>query len=585
MEEQPQLDNTTFHPAADEVVNELIDAARQDHSDSTDVEIKSGSGGLPESLTATLSAFANRPGGGVIILGLAEDRGFSVVRLGDPAALARALADRARKALDPPLTPEIELVQFEGVTLVVARVPELPAALKPCVVRRTGAAYVRGFDGDHSISDQEIEVFRSDRGQPTFDRQPVEGSSAEDLDSTLTSLFVAEVRNQPSRLATMSDEDILFHKNVIAADRSRLTLAGLYALGSYPQRLLPSLQITASVVPTETTDPKTRSQDIAYISGALPDMLDAALPWIRRNTSTRVVFDGQGQGRSVAQYPDEAVRELVANALVHRDLGPHVQSVSVNLRLDSTQMVLTNPGGLWGITVEQLGRTGGGVSRNPVLYEICKFLRTRSGARVIEGIGSGIAAARRALLDAGMTPPKFIDSGVRFTVLVPRHTLLDPADLQWISDLPESRQLTDSQKHALVVMRRGGEWTNHGYRTQFALDSVEARRELLGLVQAGLALAEGDGRGRIYRLADSPPRAHSQAANRSLPASAVTRNGEAVLRALEAGAATVAQLEARTKLSKRQITYALEKLRESGHVVLIGNPGDRGSQYRLFSAN
>lgn len=580
MEEQPELDGLPGPSVLDDAIAELVDSARQDHSDSSGIEIKSGLGGLPDSLTATLSAFANRPGGGVIILGLSEEQGFSSVSLPEPAMLARALVERARKALEPAVTPEVELVHFEGSVLVVARVAELPVAAKPCFVRRTGLAYVRGFDGDHSISDQEQEVFRSDRGQPAFDRQPIDGSSSDDLDPVLTSLFLSEVRSQPSSLAAMTDEEILFHKNVVAPDRARLTLAGLYALGSYPQRLLPSLQITASAAPLEPADSSTRSRDVAYISGSLPDMLDASLPWIRRNTSSRVVFDEEGHGRSVAQYPNEAVRELVANALVHRDLGPHVQSVSVNLRLENNRLVLTNPGGLWGITVEQLGRVGGGVSRNPALYEICKFVRTRSGARVIEGIGSGIVAVRRSLLNAGMTPPKFIDNGVRFSVLVPRHTLLDPADLHWLSDLSGSSDLTDSQKHALVVMRRGGTWTNHRYRTEFALDSVEARRELGGLVQAGLAIADGDGRGRVYRIKPADPVRPTEAPA-SARAKGATRHGASVLKALADGPATVAGLEGSTKLSRRQISYALERLRQSGHVVLDGAPGKKNSLYRL----
>lgn len=581
VEEQPEITDLEAVGSPDEAVAEMVDSARQDNSDTTAVEIKSGSGGLPDSLTATISSLSNRPGGGTIILGLDESQGFLPVHLANPAVLARALADRARKAVDPPVTPDIQLVPFERATLVVARVPELPTALKPCVVRRTGKSYVRSFDGDLSLSEQEAEVFRSARGQPAFDRQPVEESSMSDLDSTLTSLFIAEVRNQPSRLATMSDEEILFHKAVVAPDRTRLTLAGLYALGTYPQRLLPSLGVTASVLPGDPANESLRSQDIAYLAGALPDMLDAAMPWIRRNTSTRVVIDGQGHGRSMPQYPDEAVRELVANALVHRDLGPHMQSVSVNLRLDNERLILTNPGGLWGITVEQLGRVGGGVSRNPTLYEICKFLRTRSGARVIEGIGSGIIAARRSLTNAGMTPPRFMDNGVRFTVLLPRHTLLDPRDLAWLAQLPEVDTLTDSQKHALARMRRGETWTNYTYRTQFSMDSVEARRELVGLVQAGLAVADGESRGRMYRIASGLGARDSDSSQPSTGSVVhTTKNGAALLHLLDTGPKTATELEQESGLERAQVAYALRRLRDAGQVMLVGRQGVRTSQYR-----
>lgn len=107
----------------------------------------------------------------------------------------------------------------------MAHIPELPPSLKPCRVRATGKAYVRGYDGDHTISEQE-EVFRANRGQPVFDREPLENSSGQDLDETLVATFLSEVRNRSARLAAMPDEDVLFVTGVLAEDRHRLTVAG-----------------------------------------------------------------------------------------------------------------------------------------------------------------------------------------------------------------------------------------------------------------------------------------------------------------------------------------------------------------------
>jgi len=66
--------------------------------DVTSVEVKAARGGLPESLTSTLSALANLPGGGTIILGLDEAAGFRPVRLADPQALKQGLAARTGRS-------------------------------------------------------------------------------------------------------------------------------------------------------------------------------------------------------------------------------------------------------------------------------------------------------------------------------------------------------------------------------------------------------------------------------------------------------------------------------------------------------
>ncbi|MFT4165685.1 MAG: ATP-binding protein [Microlunatus sp.] len=59
----------------------------------------------------------------------------------------------------------------------------------------------------------------------------------------------------------------------------------------------------------------------------------------------------------------------------------------------------------------RLGRPGAKSAVNPVLYDICKFVRMPDASRVIEGEGGGIREAITALTSAGLRPPRFIDTG------------------------------------------------------------------------------------------------------------------------------------------------------------------------------
>jgi len=181
------------------------------------------------------------------------------------------------------------------------------------------------------------------------------------------------------------------------------------------------------------------------------------------------------------------VRELLSNALIHRDLGPYALTQAITLRLDERQLVPSNPGGLWGITVDRLGKTGVTSARNGHLLRICQNVRSKEGNRVVEALASGIPAVLASLRHAGMVPPRFHDQGISFTVTVPNHALLASDDLGWLASLPAAAALSDRQRHALVAMRHGRTWTNQTFRETFPMDAREARNELAGLVKVGRA--------------------------------------------------------------------------------------------------
>lgn len=503
-------------------LQDAIVGLRERRGDSAEIEVKSAAGGAP-TLGPTLCAFANMPEGGTIILGLDEAAGFVPVDLTSVAALEQAVSDQARTSVVPPLRCEFQIFRVSGKPVLVVEVTGLPLDQRPA--RHGGKAYLRQTDGDYVMSEQglaQLELAKTQAKQPTHpDRRPVPGSSADDLDGGLVASYLAAARAASRRYAAATDAQILLHTGVTTRS-GEVSLAGLYAMGQFPQSGSPSLGITAAAVPPRESD-SPRTRDLVHLIGPIPDLLDEAMAWVLRNTRTTMGYDDRGHGVDRSELPMRAVREIVANALVHRNLDPITDSKRVEIRLLNDQLVITSPGGLWGVSESQLGRPGAKSAVNPVLYEICKFVRMADASRVIEGEGGGIREATQALTAAELRPPRFIDSGLQFTVIISRHTLVEGQT---------------------------------SYRISPSLAS--SAQEQLEVLETALS--------RPARLDDmGAPRPR-------------VKNSDSILSAM-AAASTLHELVAATGLTEGQVRYALKRLIESGDVVMIGSQGVRDTRY------
>lgn len=402
-------------------LDDLVAGLRAAGGDHAEVEVKSAAGGLPSSLTSTLSALANLPGGGTIILGLDEATGFRAVTLPDPQALKQGLAAKARSFI-PPIRLSIRDGVVDGLPVVVAQVHECDPSAKPCRVAASGAAYIRSYDGDFQLSVLEEQAFLAARQPPVFDRVPVAGASRGDLDSELVEEFLHSVRERdPHGLGRFADDrELLRRAGVIHRDEVP-SVAGLLALGVHPQEWFPRFVIQASAEPLPSDPPGARARNQSTITGPIPRMLDEALAWARRTFDTAIVSDPDGTVHDVPAYPYIAFRELIANALIHRDLDHWSAGMAVEVRLRRDRLVVSNPGGLYGITVGRLGHDAVTSARNARLIAICQHVRTPdTRARVIEALASGIPTVTSALAEAGLPPAHYTDAGIRFTVVLHR---------------------------------------------------------------------------------------------------------------------------------------------------------------------
>lgn len=493
-----------------EEIREIIAGLYLRGGDSAQVEVKRAEGGLPENLPTTVCAFANMPEGGLIILGVDEKNDFHVNGVADPAVVEAALVDQARKTVSP--TPRVDtwVVPVGGVVVVVAEVQGLSVADKPATYR--GKAYLRQSDGDYVMGDNElrmIEVAKLHRDeQVRYDDRELPGTSMSDLDEKLLGSFLNTVRSRSSRLSGVSDDAQLLQHMRVTTSSGALTLAGAYALGFYPQGFEPSLEVTAAVRGARAGT-AARTRNLQKFSGPVPVLLEDIMVWMRTNLNRTQVYTDDGGMVDQYEFPLRAVREAVANALVHRDLGPDTLGVgkSIDIRLTDTSLVIMNPGGLRGLTVEQL--KGDALARaavNQRVYAISAYLTTGDGKRVIEGEGGGIMEMFEASRQAGLPSPDLIDSGVQFVVKFWREATpgTQPVKPVEVVNPGDFAHLGKNVPAVVRELRNPGSTgrTMKEISTATGLSLGQVRWAMKSLVEADLATMEGQqgDRTTTYRL-------------------------------------------------------------------------------------
>lgn len=421
------------HISAPTELQAQVDAAvpqlRTAGTDLETVEVKSAEGGFPDSVLKSISAFSNGRGG-LIILGL-TDADFLPVPI-DAAKLAADLASACADAFEPKVRPTIGICDVEGCPVVAARIPPLGHLHRPCYLRAEGmnhGAYTRVHDGNRRLTDYEVHLMVSGRGQPVNDAAPVDGALLGHLDDALVSELLRRLRQRRGEIFTdAADHEVLHMLGVLTEPQpdSPVALGGLLALGRYPQQFVPQLAASFVVLPTMDGSPLadgTRFIDNRPLDGPIPVIVAQAVSAMQRNMRRRSVVEGVGR-QDIWDYPTEAIREIVANALMHRDYHSTAQGTQVRISLYPDRFEVASPGGLHGIhaghaDVAQVIDSSISSTRNALLARLLEdVVIPGTGRPVCENRGSGLRAAVQALERAGMGPPELNDRVLELVVTV-----------------------------------------------------------------------------------------------------------------------------------------------------------------------
>lgn len=394
------------------LVNKITDCKTEYQT----VEVKCANKGCTEKLYDTLSSFSNQDDGGIIVFGIDEKNGFSVAGVYDPNDLQKKVTAQC-ESMQPVVRAVFTVADYDGKYVVSAEIPPVDITERPCFYLPKGrikGSYVRVGDADNPMNEYEVYSYEAFRKKYRDDIKTVESADENALDVNAVTGYVLKLKADKPNLARLDDSQVLSLMNILK--NGKPTIASLLLFGLYPQAFFPQLSIVAMSVPGtevgDVSDDGARFVDNKRIEGTIPEMLDSALLFVRNNMRTRVIIDSEtGKRTDKTDYPMNAVREAVLNALVHRDYSIHTEGMPIQIIMFSDRMEIRSPGGLYGrLTVDTLGKIQAD-TRNPVLATALEVLG------VTENRYSGIPTIIREMKEMGLPEPEFVDRSGEFKVI------------------------------------------------------------------------------------------------------------------------------------------------------------------------
>ena len=159
-------------------IQKLIEEAIKYKTETNSVEFKDARGGLPKSTWKSISAFSHKPGGGIIVFGITEDKDKHEIKItgtGILDNLQEKIGDLVNNEMSFIIRPTYHILEIEERTLLAVFIPECPDQFKPCYYNPAGmtnGAYIRDGNTDRKMTDDEMRNLIDNSKKFKFDISP-----------------------------------------------------------------------------------------------------------------------------------------------------------------------------------------------------------------------------------------------------------------------------------------------------------------------------------------------------------------------------------------------------------------------------
>ena len=390
--------------------------------------------------------------GGRLLLGVENDSGVSGLARRDALEaggtkgggrrtyrkLEEWVVQACRDKIRPELIPHFEVIPDvePGRDVAVVRV-ERGWTVHHLWHNQHRTYYIRVGSINREASPEELARLFQQRRAYRLELQPVSGTSMNHLDQRRLVDYFARIRGQDvpadrvsgvlpgdraqewRDTAPLAWQPLLVNTELLSEDAPHpTTVAGLMLFGRNPNRFLPHAKVDAAAYfgiekDYDAQERCTMRGPIAPLlaaDGSLlePGLVEQAMAFIRRNIDTVRLEDGVRR-RERWDYPPDALRETIVNAIVHRDYSLSGTDIEISIYADRLEVI--SPGRLPnGITPERM-RVGCRSARNELLKDVMRDYG------YLEHMGMGVPRKIvRGMKEHNDTEPDLVEEGERFTV-------------------------------------------------------------------------------------------------------------------------------------------------------------------------
>ena len=422
-----------------------------------------------------LASFANTRGGTVLI-GIRDD-GEVVGTKADDNEVQR-IANLIASHLG--ITPSIRVIETYGKPVIEIRVKPAHGLVyyRGRYLRRVGTT-------NRDFSPEELARHILERSGRTWDGLPSDWT-LDEVDPEVLAHFARLAQNNLPHLDPSKPDQTL--QNLDLLENGRLKNAGVLLFGRRPQRLFPQARVRIGIFRgSEILD----SHDF---TGTLWEQLDGAMGRFRQVLKVR--FDIQVeepsleglQRKEVWEYPLEALREALINALIHRD---YTIPADIQIKFHENHLEIWSPGELpQPLKPQDLHGPHPSVLRNPLLAQTFHF------AGLIERWGTGTTRIIELCRGQGLPEPEFQNQQGGFLVAFAK----DP----YTPERLQAMGFSERQIQALLYVKERGRISNREYQELIGVSKRTASRDLDNLVQKDVLKRVGEtGKGTYYVLKGS----------------------------------------------------------------------------------
>ena len=342
-------------------------------------------------------AFANTAGG-VIVIGV-EDKSKKIIGIEGVLDEEERLVNAISDSIEPFLVPDIEIQNFRNKELIIINIPHTAG---PFYIKSEGpekGVYIRSGSTNRRADLNMLENLKLYARKISFDEKACLELQTVNLDWDLIKKVFSWINKEPNTDQAYNLGLLVDYFGRQYPSNGAVILFAKNRLSLFPDAHIKCVRFKGKN--------KSEMQNYLDINGYLINGIEEAINFIENHTRTGIKI-GRIKRVEFFQYPLQAIREAVINAVVHTDYA--IQGSSIMISIFDDRLEITNPGGIpLGITLER-ALAGASRVRNRVIARVFRELK------IIEQWGSGLQRIIESCLKYGLKKPLFEDFYSEFVV-------------------------------------------------------------------------------------------------------------------------------------------------------------------------